>query len=84
MDERRRKRGWRYWCTAIAVLMPVVYLAVLGILTWLGVHFDYFSNNDMFWACYNVYVFPAQWLKDNGPESVRRALNWYLGLFVRL
>lgn len=80
MDENRKNPSLLVWGIAfLLVLVLVIYPLSVGPCEWLGAHDlipEYVAPVLQF------LYWPLAWIYENSPEPVRKAMEWYLHLWV--
>jgi hypothetical protein len=72
-----RRERWARW-TAIAVAAVMLYPISVGPVLWLDLH-----GVTPVW-CRDIPLYqPVQWLRENGPEPIRDAINQYLAFWIK-
>ena len=67
-----RKERWAKW-TAAVLAFPTIYILSIGPVLWMDLHGvtpAWFHDVPLYW--------PVQWVRENGPEPIRNAINDYL------
>jgi hypothetical protein len=78
MDERRKKRGWRFWTVVAVVLVFVVYPLSIGPWQWLNE--SGYLTVEASRATFPIYK-PLYFLRDSWPNALKSAFDWYINFW---
>jgi hypothetical protein len=73
-----RRERWTKW-TAAVLAVPTIYLLSMGPVLWMDLR-----GLTPTWAPDVPLYWPVQWIRENGPEPIRKAINDYLSIWGRL
>jgi hypothetical protein len=72
-----RGERWAKW-TAVAVVIVMLYPMSVGPVLWMDLH-----GVTPAWSHDIPLYQPVQWLRENGPEPIRDAINRYLDIWKK-
>ncbi|MSR60508.1 MAG: hypothetical protein EXS05_23180 [Planctomycetaceae bacterium] len=73
MQYRTKRSPWVAWAVGLTLFLPVFYVLSLGPLIALGTRGLLPKVGEF---AFEIYVIPAQFLYEIGPQPVRNALEW--------